>query len=278
MFFDRKDQLWLGIKQFGLVKVDYEKGIYTEFDIIDKENTRYTHEFRKIYNSLNGIYEDKQGLLWLATLDGLYQFNTGSQKMTAVRKKDFDYKSKRTDSFGPILGDDSFLWLGSWTAGLSAYNRKTGDWKNYLPVPEKSGSGDYNFVTELAYKNKNEFWVNSLDQGLGVFNKITGKFFFFKNNPGYSGLDKLDPQAIFIDKDANLWMLQNNGILKISDPDYKFNFIPFPVVKDAPALEISDWIETENTKFIATSNADGLHLIDKGNGHKQIFSVETQKK
>jgi ligand-binding sensor domain-containing protein len=278
LFFDKKDQLWLGIKQYGLIKADVDHGSVRQVDVVDKNDPRYTPEFRTIYNTVYKIYQDEDDLLWLATHDGLYQFSERSGVMKAVRKKDFSMEGKRKDLFGRILSDGDSLWLGSWSAGLSVYNRKTGAWWNYLPVPDQEKNGFYNLVTGVAAKSREEIWISTLDQGLGIFNKVTHQFFFFKNSPGYAELPKQDFLSMFQDKDANLWVIQNNGVLKISDPDYTFYFTDVPVRRTArDDFEVGDLLETENEVLIATSFADGLHITHKRTGVTQRLSVALAK-
>ena len=80
------------------------------------------------------------------------------------------------------MQEGDILWMGAWTGGISSYNKKTNGWKTYLPDSVNMMDPLYNIVTAIAVKNKNEFWVGSIDKGLGLFNKNSKQFSFFRND------------------------------------------------------------------------------------------------
>jgi Predicted periplasmic ligand-binding sensor domain len=85
-------------------------------------NTFYSKEFRANYNSAYAMYEEGNGIYWIATHDGLYRFNERNGEMRAVRAKPLQKNAiqkntLRDDLFNTIVPDKNGLWLSSWAGG-----------------------------------------------------------------------------------------------------------------------------------------------------------------
>ena len=274
LFFDSKGQLWIGTAQKGLIKADVKKNSYTVYNIVDEKSTFYVPALRKVYNSVYDACEDKKGGLWLATHDGLYHFNPLTEEMKAVREKPLQKNMRRLDLFRSMQQDNDTLWLGAWAGGLSAYNKKTGEWKTWLPDPGRIQSPLYNVITRIISKNKNELWLCSPDKGLGIFNKTTKQFYFFNNDKNSPGLPDSQWEEIITDKDENVWGRGNDGLLKIEVPPCKFTFNTLAVTKSTGHIYYTTamW-ENDRMRFTGTSFADGLHILNKRNGKETILAV-----
>ncbi len=275
LFFDTRGQLWMGITQKGLVRADTEKNIFTVYDVVSDTNTFYSPEKRKVYNTVYFISEDKNGLFWVATHDGLYQFNPVTKQMKPVREKTVQNNTKRIDLFNSIISDGDFLWLGAWSGGVCRYNKKTNQWKSYLPDPGNLQSPLHNLVTGLAVKNNNELWVASFDMGLGVYNKTSGQFYFYGNSKTIKDYPGPLWKKLITDKDKNVWGLSEDGLTKIKLADYKFFFTRLATTKKISTIfEVTDMWEDEKLQFTGTSFADGLHVVNKLTGKTTILPVD----
>lgn len=275
LFFDRKGQLWMGIARKGLIKANLEKNSFTEFDVVDQKSDFYTPAIRQVYNSVYDIYEDAKGVFWLATHDGLYRFDPSTTSMNAVRQKTLEKNMRRFDLFRTILASKDTLWLGAWAGGLSSYNTTTGEWKKYFPVEDKMNGTLYNLITRVREKNNHELWICSPDLGLGTFDKTTKGFYFFSNNKNYPNVPAAEWTYMITDKDRNVWGLNNDGLVKVQAPDYRFLFNTVNVSKkDGPNFYVTGMLEDENLQLTTTTFADGLHVLDKRTGKKTILPVD----
>ncbi len=280
LYFDHKGDLWMGITQKGLVKADFEKGIYSIFNVVSDTSNFYTPHFRKIFNTVYNIYEDGTGKFWLATHDGLYLFNPAIKQMLAVREKKLEKnRHQRLDLFGSIVTDNNSLWLGAWAGGLSSFNKITGAWNNYLPDTAMLGNPLYNLIASVCAKNDKELWIGSADKGLGVFNKISRQFYFFNSDNIHSNLPKADWAKMIIDKDKNVWAVNNEGLIKVSVPEYRFHYNAFPVKKKTGNMfSINDMWEDGKKRLVATSFADGLQVWNKKTGMRYTLPVASLAK
>jgi len=146
LFFDDVDELWAGFWQKGFAHIDKKTGVVTNFNLVSKTDSFYTPELRNIYNSVYDVYEDKGNIFWLATHNGLYRFNPATKEMRATRPKPLIKNEWRNDLFNKVVFDDNKLWLSSWGGGISSYDLKTNDWKNFKFDLEHPNSGTTNIV------------------------------------------------------------------------------------------------------------------------------------
>src|SRR5678815_5335026 len=144
LFIDKENNVWAGLLQKGLIKLDKATGTFSHYDIIPASNTFYSAELRSSYNIVYDMYEEGNGIYWLATHDGLYRFNEKTKAMQPVRAKPIVKDMVRDDLFLSIANDRNGLWLGSWAGGLSYYNFKTNEWSNYKFNSQLTNTGTIN--------------------------------------------------------------------------------------------------------------------------------------
>ena len=76
---------------------------------------------------------DRSGNIWLASFDGLLQFNTATKIFTANHFKYADTLNRRYNNLFMNLyadpADENILWCGTWGAGLARFDGKT--WRNF---------------------------------------------------------------------------------------------------------------------------------------------------
>jgi ligand-binding sensor domain-containing protein len=275
LFFDRQGQLWISVIQKGLIKADLEKNVFTIYDIVPEQDTFYTPAFRKAYNNVYNVHEDELGLLWLATHNGLYQFNPKTEQMSAVREKPLQKTGQRLDCFGSIIADKDSFWLSAWAGGISSYNKKNNEWHTYLPSKGKKQGVFSDVVLYLTVKNEQELWFIEPSKGLGIFNKTTKTFYFFSDDKKHENLLSTEWGNTILDKEGNIWATNKDGLVKMQEPNYTFLFTP---VKAKSVIDgkfyVEDMWEDEHLQLIATSFADGLHVLNKQTGKTTILPIE----
>src|SRR5262245_28573108 len=158
------------------------------------------------------MYEEGNGIYWIATHDGLYRFNEHTGEMRPVRAKPLQKTMVqknilRDDLFNTIVPDQNGLWLSSWAGGLSYYEFSTNHWSNYKFNQRYKNVATTNVVVDLKVKNENELWVASLDKGLGVFDKRTREFSFFRDDTTRLLVPGKSCSLVMQDRQNNLWMV-----------------------------------------------------------------------
>ena len=279
IYIDNENNIWLGITRTGLVKVDPSTGNAKIFDVIPANDNFFTPEIKKFYNQVLDIYENEEGMFWLATPDGLYKFNRRTDEMIPMRVRPKHFNDWRDDKLRCIKRIKNKLWLGSWSGGLISYDLVKGQTQIYKFDEKHTQSFTDNIVNAIIAKSDSELYLATADKGLVSFNTNTKKFTFFSNNSKYHNVPSWLWAKIIFDKDQNIWAINERGLMKFQLPEYKFNFHVFPVSYSENHIfyGITDVLDDGDIRYVATQYADGLHVINKKTGKEKIFAVDKMK-
>lgn len=274
---DRANRVWAGIKQKGLWQLDTEKGTYTSYTTITDPKNLLPD--KNIFSSatISTAAEGAPGVLWLGTYYGLFRFTTATRELAPIRELPLKTNVFRDDDFISMALDGDHIWLGAWAGGLTRYNVKTNQWKNYkvnLQEPQKYTT---NIISGISVRSADHLWISSNDRGLGVFDKQTEQFSFYSDDP----VHKNDIPAILCydvttDHYNNVWLMHEWGLTRIQPRESKFHFTELPVSKtdNKQFYYIRDLAEDEAHIYVATLLADGLHVKNKKTGIDRHFPVK----
>jgi ligand-binding sensor domain-containing protein len=283
LFIDKENNVWVGVTQKGFVKLDKTTGKFSHYNVLADTNTFYSKEFRVNYNSAYAMYEEGNGIYWIATHDGLYRFNERNGEMRPVREKplqrNFIQKNiLRDDLFNTIVPDKKGLWLSSWAGGLSYYEFSTNRWSNYKFNSRFKNVATTNIIVDLKPKNENELWVASLDKGLGIFNTTSRQFYFFRDDTAQKIIPGKSCGLVMQDRQNNVWMAYEDGLAKIQQYEKKFVYVPVgsKTKKHSPGFGVSSMLEDKDGKYLLTGTAfgDGLYVTNNLTGKTEAISFE----
>ena len=116
---DHSDVLWVGTGWGGLNKWDRSKNKFKRFSY-DSNGERF--------NLVSSAIEDKQGIIWFGTDNGLYSFNRQSNEF-----RNYKYNAKSKDNYiGDIYLDDAgIIWFTTTTRGFGRFDREKGSFYFY---------------------------------------------------------------------------------------------------------------------------------------------------
>jgi len=142
------------------------------FDTLDESYSILAHDVNNPFSipegEITGMIIDKEGLLWVATTNGLCKSN--------LNKNPFCFLSeefKETKTGPPIeinhftLYDHQWIIIGTLTDGLYSYNIRTGERKHYFIKFARSGAA--NCFTKVFVDRKKNIWVSTFF-GLRIYN------------------------------------------------------------------------------------------------------------
>jgi ligand-binding sensor domain-containing protein len=193
-FQDSKARFW-----FGLTGV-------LMYDPIKKKTVYYLPEGE---NSLSdehivSITEDKDGLIWIGTLNGLTSFDTEKNKFVRYSKDD-GLPSNETS--GLLVDNFGRLWVGT-TNGLCCFDKRK---NSFISFDGNDGLSSNQFNEQSAYRMNNGLFVYATYKGFVIFRpedlhaettnvpvfisdfKVLGKDYKTSQNP--EALEKLQPPA-----------------------------------------------------------------------------------
>ncbi|MGL5754871.1 MAG: ligand-binding sensor domain-containing protein [Paraclostridium sp.] len=122
--------------------------------------------------SVETLYQDSDGYIWIGTNDGLNRYNGHDFRL-------YSYEGKNRDSIVnnyiiDIKEDhDKNIWVGT-ASGISKIDMKTGDIKNYTDSKDHGNLSHYNIGDILITKEGNI--IVGTSGGLNIYNKKEDKF------------------------------------------------------------------------------------------------------
>ncbi|MFZ4522510.1 MAG: ligand-binding sensor domain-containing protein, partial [Bacteroidales bacterium] len=167
-----KGSMWIGTVE-GIVKSTGNGG---HFRLLRMNGCVKPEDWEFYYNNVTGIIPHPRNhrAFLVGTNKGLVLFDTVSNKI--IRK----YEGPPGVSL--ILREmypdtNGLIWACGWGVGVGCFDVNKEKWKIYSP--EKWGIT----TLKLIPKSQDEFWLATDDKGLGVFNKKTKAFSFYKSEP-----------------------------------------------------------------------------------------------
>jgi signal transduction histidine kinase/DNA-binding response OmpR family regulator/ligand-binding sensor domain-containing protein len=136
-------------------------------------------------NSINQIYRDKTGVIWIATdLGGLNKFVPGRGEFQLFVSNPND-KNSLSDNRVTALheGKSGNLWIGTLSGGLNKFDRKNGRFERFRRDYKNSNSLSNNFVRSIYEDEAGMVWVGTEQGGLNKYNPKTREFKHFKHDP-----------------------------------------------------------------------------------------------
>ena len=228
-------------------------------------------------SDVNDVVQDDEGFMWFATHDGLNRFDGYSFKeFIPNRNKANSISSNlvyalKTDKNGN-------LWIGTTGGGLVFYNKTSGAFKVYRNNPNTINSISSDYVGALHIDNNHKLWIGT-SNGLNILDDLQGlhdnpKFIHVKPNrePSGTGRNIQAVNALFEDKNAQLWVGGFAGIYKLSrdsNGDNYLKYINYDI--GLPVFSVKCIMELKDRLLVATSN--GLYYQDSATKSFQLKKV-----
>lgn len=213
----------------------------------------------RLPDNISSIVQDKSGLIWIATLNGLYRYD-GNEFHT------FKHDPRDPDSLpnnlltSMILVDGTRLLLGSLQGGIFWF-----DTAKQISLPIKNLQTDANLqVQTLFLENNQTLWVGSYS-GLSKINLVSGSIHNYIHNP-------LDPftipgrlvTSIIRDKAGQLWVGTDAGLTKYNENLDEFIKVDLPELKNIKVTITSLFLDTDGSLWIGTHQHGLFHFTTAG--------------
>lgn len=260
IFEDTYDNLWIATQK-GLLQYDKKnKEIYLF------EN-RYYDDTSLINNNVLTAYEDRSGLLWFGTYNGISVLNPNQPFKQYRREPNKENTISANSMSGIYMDSDGILWLGTSSAGLNELNTKTGEVRNFYSDNNDENTLSSNVVWQICEADKENLWV-ATQSGINKVNKKTGKVERIKYPENMQEKNKMDARNVFVDKDGLLWIGARGGLQSYDDKtgiftDYSNIFKAVGIVENA-VTSISQ--DDDDSLWITIGIDGGVVQFDKNKG------------
>ena len=211
----------------------------------DRRTERFTYRFQHDEsnadsldsNTVLSVYQDKNGVLWVATENaGLNILDFGQKQFVRYTHRPGDPNSLSAGRVKAIYQDrDGVLWVGFFPRALNRLDRTTGHITHYLPNTGEENSLGPGTTVESIYKDAAGYlWVASGGNGVARFDERTGRFKQYVPNPDDpNSLVSSHVYTIVGDRKGQMWVGQRGGIGRY-DPATD-GFTTYRPVPDNPA-------------------------------------------
>jgi len=172
------------------------------------------------YNTIRSVFQDSEGLIWIATRDGLNKFDSHTFK---VYKHDENDSTSLSHNVVIDITEDKHknLWMATWGGGISIYNRSTDNFTTILKGQSLKGKITLpsNYINDVFTDSQQRIWIGTEGSGLLMVDPDTQSFTHYLHEPGNpNSLSYNWIYAITEDKNGKLWIGTTGGGLNCFDP------------------------------------------------------------
>lgn len=295
---DRRGNIWISTWGGGLNKLAYGSvsGENNGDGSHASGNIRFIHFRTDSTNpnslagdKINSVYEDRNGMLWIATKFGVSKYDPRNHRFINFRNSPNDPFSLSSDNATSACEDKAGnIWISTWDAGLNKLNQASGKFVRYR-YNEKNRAGiGSDKIMKLYRDYSGNLWIGTWGAGLAMLVKSPSpesnedkagrinpndRFVTYSNDPlDPSSISDMSIYCIFEDKTGVLWIGTNNfGINKLDKRKMQFTHIkgdpqnPNSLNDD---IVVSICIDRNDLMWIGT-NRGGLNTFDP---KKNIYS------
>ncbi|MCP4547518.1 MAG: response regulator [bacterium] len=179
----------------------------------DSEN-RIEFEHLSVGHQLNGMIQDQDGFIWIATSGfGVIRYD-GYDLQPWFRDQAPLSHSNALD----LLEDrDGRIWIAT-DSGLDCYDKTTNRLIQYSHDPDDPGSIAPGAITKLAQDDRGRLWLGTRNNGLWRFNPDTSAFTRLHNDPAYPDHPAINQVEAFCqDSSGRLWIGTDRGLARYDE-------------------------------------------------------------
>ncbi len=168
------------------------------------------------HNSVYSIIQDREGLIWIGTKDGLNSYDGYNFK---TYRYEFSDSTSISNSWVNVLLEDSkgYIWAGTDEGGLNRFDKKTGKSIKFRNNPDDKNSICSNIIYSLAEDSNSNIWIGTRN-GISVLDNSLKTFKNYTSDPlNPNSLSSDNVYDIFIDSKQRVWIATYGGGLNLFD-------------------------------------------------------------
>ncbi|MEO1217296.1 MAG: histidine kinase [Bacteroidota bacterium] len=262
---DIKGDIWIGSSRGGISRLrEQQIQSWAPSNFLSKEKP----------SLIDCIFDIQQSpidsnILWISTRNGLISFdklkaNQNESNPFELHKHPSQEKGNWVTTHKIIFDQDSSLWIGSWEGrlGLLHYFPEKKKWESFTYNDSSVWNGVSNVIFDLEWKNKNEIWIGTHDNGIGSFSKSDHQFKFLSpelENPAFSSDRTV--REVLIDRNNIIWGASQNGLKKF-DPNRKTIEKKLFGQEFGPIIIFEDMVKIPQSQNVLVAVNNNSFLLD----------------
>jgi ligand-binding sensor domain-containing protein/GGDEF domain-containing protein len=273
LIIDKQQRLWVGTFGGGLNLYRPATQDFLHFTTKTK-STMLTND------TVNALFEDSEGKIWIATENGLNILSTQNDKWSTQQiSQELGNPNSLTHNvvLSIIETRDKEVWVGTNGGGISVFDLQ-GRFVKSIKYGDQNSSNYVNkFVSSLYLDINGNVWIGTVDSGLLKYIPDTEKFILYQLN-----ID--DPltissnaiKDIYQDYEKNIWIATDKGL---SIYNYKSNdFSQYNYTPNNPYSISHDYVITifeDNKKMMWIGTFSGVNRWDPNLATFRPYSTQT---
>jgi signal transduction histidine kinase/ligand-binding sensor domain-containing protein/CheY-like chemotaxis protein len=163
-------------------------------------------------STVEGILQDSQGYIWLATESGLDRYDGNT--VHVYRRERGNEHALASDYIWTIAEDaHGDLWLATMYGGVARWDRRTDQFQLYRHDERRPDSLASDAVRTLLIDSDGRVWAGTLDGGLDLLDPRTGSARHFRHRDGDpSSLPADAVFALYRDHLGRIWVGSDGGL------------------------------------------------------------------
>ncbi len=201
LFQDSKGILWVGTENAGLnAMVGEDRFLRYE---ADGRNGSVSS------NSIWAMFEDNRNRFWVGTFhQGLNYYDPLGRKFSSVSKDSDGNGGLTHNTVSSIYSEGDEIWFSTDGGGLHIWDRSDNSWEVFTNSNSSRSIGS-NAVFDVVKDTDGSYWIGTWAGGLNRFNRATGRFQKFVNDPS-------DPTSLPGDNSVFEMDIAENGDLWVA--------------------------------------------------------------
>lgn len=241
LYKDRQGSIWIGTYYGGINYFNQAKDIFYYYDYDEKRTDCLNFPF------VGNMLEDRERTLWICTdggginclnrKTGEFTYHTAAQPHSILHNnaKAIAYDDKR-----------EYIYIGTYTGGLSRYDRNTGRFYNYLTGYGSEKNRPDEIIYHLLFKN-DRLYISARN-GLWALNPDTDEFQLLNSTDLFLTFE--------IDAKDNVWLASRTDLFQIN-------------LENPSVIKRINWNQSGKKSKVTgiLANSDGsLYMTTLGNG------------
>lgn len=255
MFLDRRGTLWFSSHGLGLLAYDTAEQQLRQFTHRDAHSDSLASDY------VLTILEDRSGILWAGTVDGLSKLDPTRQSGLLLQHDPNDPSSL---SPGEVLtthrGPSGRLFVGYFGTGideLDASGRVIRRLTTSTPSPSKLSSG---VVWALLEDAEHQLWIGT-EVGLERYDLDTGRLRRIPNSDPEIEIDQYRVVTLETDVAGNLWVGTGNGISRLDKDRQQLISYPY-MLQGEPSTHVLALLGDPQGNLWIGTDGNGLYRLD----------------